>query len=75
MKPNEIFIAQPENSDQVEALKTFLKALKIKFKVTTNEVKKYNPDFVNKILESKSQVLEGKITRIKKESLKDILGL
>jgi hypothetical protein len=75
MKPKEIFIAQPENSDQVEALKTFLKALKIKFKVSTNEVEIYNPDFVNKILESKSQVLEGKITRIKKESLKDILGL
>jgi hypothetical protein len=75
MKPNEIFIAQPENSDQVEALKAFLKALKIKFKVSTNEEEIYNPDFVNKILESKSQVLEGKITRIKKESLKDILGL
>jgi len=37
--------------------------------------KPYNPEFVAKILESQKQVIEGKVTRLKRENLKEFLGL
>ena len=37
-----------EDTSQIEALKAFMKALKIKFEVTKE--KPYNSEFVNKIL-------------------------
>ena len=43
--------AYTDDSSQIDALKAFMTALKIKFELT-NE-KPYNPEFVNKILESK----------------------
>jgi hypothetical protein len=33
----------------------------------------YNPEFVEKILESKKQIKEGKFTVVKKEELKSFL--
>ncbi|MBK6784001.1 MAG: hypothetical protein IPG79_09680 [Saprospiraceae bacterium] len=50
-----------------------LKALKIKFEFSDEET--YNPEFVEKILESKEQVKNGKVTGVKKENLKEFLGL
>lgn len=73
MKTQDIFIAHPQTSEQVSALKAFLQALKIKFEVTKAE--SYNPAFVEKILESREQAKNGKITRVKKENLKEFLGL
>lgn len=55
------------DSSQLEALKAVMKALKIKFEVSNEDV--YNKEFVKKIEESKKQVAEGKITKI---SLDDI---
>ena len=73
MKAQDIFIAHPQTVEQVNALKAFMQALKIKFEVSKEE--SYNPDFVQKVLESRQQAKEGKVTRIKKENLKEFLGL
>jgi hypothetical protein len=50
-----------------------MQALKIKFEVSTTD--DYDPAFVNKILESKKQATNGKVTRVAKDNLKDFLGL
>jgi len=73
MKTQDIFIAHPKTTEQVNALKAFMKALKIKFEVSKEEA--YNPDFVEKVLESRQQAKQGKVTRVKKENLKEFLGL
>lgn len=63
----------PEDASQVEAIKAFMKALKIKFEV--NKDPHYNAEFIKKIEKSKQEFEEGKSTRIKKEDLQDFLGL
>ena len=68
MKTQDIFIAHPQTSEQVSALKAFLQALKIKFEVAKGN--SYSPEFVAKIMESKKQIAEGKFTEVKKEDLK-----
>ncbi len=73
MKTQNIFIAHPKTSEQVSALKAFMQALKIKFEVATKE--SYNPDFVEKIIESRDQAKKGKVTGVEKDKLKDFLGL
>lgn len=50
-----------------------MKALKIKFEISSDE--NYNPEFVEKLLESRKQAREGKVTRVKKEELKEFLDL
>jgi len=67
MQTNNIFIVHPANAEQVNALKAFVKALKIKFEITTEEA--YNPEFVAKIQESRQQYKEGKFTVTKTEDL------
>jgi hypothetical protein len=73
MQTNNLFIAHPTNAEQINALKAFMQALKIKFEISTTE--DYNPDFVNKIIESKKQAKNGKVTRVTKDNLKEFLGL
>lgn len=73
MKSENTFIIHPETTEQENALKAFVKALKIKFEISRE--KPYDPDFVAKINESRQQVQEGKTTRVKKEDLKTFLGL
>ncbi len=73
MKVQDIFIAHPKTEEQVNALKAFMQALKIRFEISKEE--SYNPDFVEKVLESQKQAREGKVTRVKKENLKEFLGL
>lgn len=73
MQTENIFIIHPANEEQVNALKAFVKALKIKFEVTSE--KAYNADFVTKIQKSKKEIEEGKFTRIEKENLQQFLGL
>ena len=68
MKTQYIFIAHPKNVQQINALKAFMQALKIKFEISTPE--DYNPDFVNKILESKKQIAQGKFTEVKQKDIK-----
>ena len=71
MKTQNIFIAHPETSEQVSALKAFMQALKIKFEISKEE--SYNPDFVEKIMESKRQIAQGKLTEVKQEDLKSFI--
>jgi len=66
-------IAHPINNEQIETIKAFFKALKIKFEVAPE--KPYNPEFVKKIELSRQELKEGKITRVKKEDIHSFLGL
>ena len=50
--------AQPTDLSQVEAIKAFMKALKIKFEVTRTEP--YDPEFVKKIAQGDNDLKEGK---------------
>jgi hypothetical protein len=63
-----------EDKEQLNALKAFMKALKIKFEMS-NDDKPYNPEFVAKIKESKKQIQEGKFTRVDINDLDKFLGL
>lgn len=36
---------------------------------------KYNPEFVKKVLESRKQAKEGKVTRVEKENLKELFEI
>ncbi|MEZ4773225.1 MAG: hypothetical protein R3D00_08580 [Bacteroidia bacterium] len=73
MKTQNILIAYPQTAEEINALKAFMQALAIKFEVSTAE--NYNPDFVQKVVESRQQARNGKVTRVKKENLKEFLGL
>jgi hypothetical protein len=66
-------IAHPDSEEQNIAVRAVLKALKVKFEVK-NE-KKYNEEFVAKVLESKKQAAAGKATRVAKKDLQKFLGL
>lgn len=65
--------AYTDDSAQIDALKAFMKALKIKFELTND--KPYNAEFVAKINNSKKQAENGETTRVKKEDLKQFLGV
>ena len=67
--PN-IFIAHPTTSEQVDALKAFVKALKIKFEIA-NE-KTYNTDFVAKIEKGRQDFAKGKGTIMSVDQLNDL---
>jgi hypothetical protein len=67
------FTAYTKDASQIEAVKAFMKALKIKFEVSKDLP--YNPEFVAKIEKSKQQALDGKVIRVEKENLKEFLGL
>ena len=49
----------PESTEQLNALKAFAKAMKVKFETNKSP---YNTDFVKKIQESKRQVEKGNFT-------------
>lgn len=68
------FTIHTEDKEQLNALKAFMKALKIKFEMN-NDDKPYNPEYVAKIKESKKQHDNGDYTTVKKEDLKNFLGL
>ncbi len=69
----ETLIIKPKNQKQLAAIKAFLKALDVSFR--KGEESPYNTDFVAKIARSKDEVKEGKVTRVKKEDLKNFLGV
>ena len=67
------FTAYTDDASQIEAVKAFMKALKIKFEVSKDAP--YNAKFVAKIKQSEKEIQEGKTTRVKKEDFKEFLGL
>lgn len=73
MKSQNIFIAHPKTTEQVNALKAFMQALKIKFEVSKEE--SYNAEFVAKIKESREQYKKGEFISVEKKDIKSFLGL
>jgi hypothetical protein len=71
MPTQDVFIAHPANKEQVNALKAFVKALKIKFEITTAE-KPYDQAFVESILKGDEDFKAGKG---KKMTLDELNGL
>jgi len=59
-----------QNASQIDAIKTFMKALKIKFEIAE---KPYNPEFVAKIKRSEGQYKKGQFTRVKEEDLNQFI--
>lgn len=70
MRTNNIYIAQPTNSEQVTALEAFMKALKIKFEVRKDSP--YNPDIVEKILQGDSDFEAGKGRKVTLDELNEL---
>jgi hypothetical protein len=58
MKNQDVLIVHPSNEEQVTVLKAFLKALKIKFEFSKDEV--YNPEFVAKIEKARQDYKDGR---------------
>ena len=54
-------ISYPQKKEEIQALKAFLKALKIKFEY--NEVP-YNPEFLAKIAESEEDYKAGRTRKV-----------
>ena len=73
MKTENIIIVHPQTDDQVNVIKAFMKALKIKFEISNENV--YSDDFVAKVEKSKKEFEKGDFTRIEKKDLKNFLGL
>lgn len=63
-------IAHPENASQVEAIKAFMKALKIKFEISKDNP--YDPEFVAKIKKSQQDYKEGKGTTVTVDELNSL---
>jgi hypothetical protein len=61
------FKAYTSNSQQIEAIKAFMKALNIKYEV--DKESPYNPDFVKKIKTSQKQANEGKTVKIELDDI------
>jgi hypothetical protein len=59
MQTQNVFIARPANAEQINALKAFVKALKIKFEIITEE-KPYDKAFVDSILQGDEDFKAGK---------------
>ncbi|WP_417601415.1 DUF2683 family protein [Owenweeksia hongkongensis] len=73
MKTENTFIIRPETKEQENALKAFIKALKMKFEISEGKI--YDSEFVAKVEESRNQAYEGKTTKVDKGDLKEFLGL
>jgi adenylate kinase family enzyme len=70
MKTKDIFIAHPKNTEQVNALKAFMQALKIKFEIS--EESPYSSDFVAKIEKSRQDRKDGKGTVMTMDELNNL---
>jgi predicted N-formylglutamate amidohydrolase len=73
MKVENTYIIHTKNEEQANALKAFVKALKMNFEVAKDEP--YDPEFVKKIKTSKKEYQEGKFTTVDKDNLESFLGL
>jgi hypothetical protein len=68
MQTQNVFIAHPATTEQINALKAFVKALNIKFEIRTTE-KPYDQAFVDKILQGDEDFKAGKGKRMTMEEL------
>jgi hypothetical protein len=61
--------AYTADTSQIDAIKAFMKALKIKFELSKEEVKTYNPEFVKKIKQGDEDLKNGKGRTVTLEEL------
>ncbi|TJZ60626.1 hypothetical protein FAZ15_11580 [Sphingobacterium olei] len=59
-----MIVIHPDNKEQLDAVKAFVKALKIKFE-TIEKDSYYNLEFVKRVLDAENSAKEGNVTRIK----------
>jgi hypothetical protein len=59
MQTQNVFITHPSTTEQIKALKAFVKALNIKFEIMSAE-KPYDQAFVDKILQGDEDFKAGK---------------
>lgn len=60
----ETIIVNPKNEEQLTALRAFMKALKVDFKIKKSTEKPYNSEFVAKMKKSEEDIKAGRITKI-----------
>jgi hypothetical protein len=65
-----IITAYTDDALQIEAVKAIMKALKIKFEISTE--KPYNPEFVNMVLEAEQEIKQGKGLTVTSEGFDDL---
>jgi len=62
--------AYTDDDSQIEAVKAFMKALKIKFEISKD--KPYNPEFVAKIKQGDKDIKAGKGRKVTVEELNNL---
>lgn len=62
MEMSNIVIAHPKTEEETYTLKVIMKALKIRFEISKEGP--YDPLFVEKVMESRQQVREGKTKKM-----------
>jgi len=60
----------PEDASQVEAIKAFMIALKIRFEVSNNQ--QYDPEFVNMVLKAEQEIRQGKGLKVTSDGFDDL---
>ncbi len=64
--------AYTEDASQIEAIKAFMKALKIKFELAKESDKPYNPEFVAMVKKGDKEFAEGKGIKMSVSEFKDL---
>ena len=67
---NQNIIVHPANEQEMKVIQAFFKALKIKFEVSKEST--YNPEFVEKVLQGKKDIEQGKGIALSVEELNDL---
>ena len=71
MQTNDVLVIRPLTREKLNALKSFLSAFNLDYEVQ----KPYNADFVKKIQKSRQEFEDGNFKSVRKEDLKQFLGL
>ena len=67
---NQNIIVHPANEQEMNVIQAFFKALKIKFEVSKEST--YHPEFVEKVLQGKKNIEQGKGITLSVEELNDL---
>ena len=70
----ENIIIMPETNQQSSMVKTFLKEMKVRFKVKEDDTNMTKEEFFKKIDEAKQEVRDGKTTLLTSELEKELFG-
>ncbi len=64
--------AYTADNSQIDAIKAFMKALKIKFEVAKETESPYNPEFVKKIKQADKEFAQGKGIKMSISEFKEL---